>query len=54
MSVCVVAGENRERELEHNLGDLQVRYQADVENMARELELMKNKVCITSTCINLR
>lgn len=41
---CAVVAENRERELEHNLGDLQVRYQADVENMARELELLKNKV----------
>ena len=46
--MCVVAAENRERQLEHNLGDLQVRYKADVENMARELELMKNRVCIVA------
>ena len=46
LCVRVVSAENRERELEHNLGDLQVRYKADVENMARELELMKNKVCL--------
>ncbi len=37
----------QERELKQQLGEMQERYKGDVENMGRELELVRNKVRIS-------